>query len=272
MINPNNLIKLDEIKTNGETLRVDYLPSYDEEDYDLSNPKDFAKYIRDIKSEIRNSFEYREMIKYLRSYGGMDHSGLNPNVSNIDSNRVKIEIHHTPFTLEDIVKIVYEKRLFYHQDLSLEMVAKEVMSLHYMNMIGMFPLSSTEHEMVHNGYLFIPPNSVYGDYTKFIGKYKDFINEEELETIEDIERYNITFNPSIQNQILSQSNVYLDTDRVYDKPQLDTMKDAMSNRIDTIKNNMYSLPILNENTKEPELIQGLIPMDDNTGEGEDDYE
>ena len=56
LINPNNLIKLDEIKTDGETLRVDYLPPYEQEDYDLSNPKDFTKCIRDVKSEIRSSF------------------------------------------------------------------------------------------------------------------------------------------------------------------------------------------------------------------------
>lgn len=267
MINPNNLIKLDEIKTDGETLRVDYLPPYDQEDYDLSNPKDFAKYIRDVKSEVRQSFEYREMIKYLRNYGGMNHSGLNPNISNNDSNKVKIEIHHTPYTLEDVVEAVYEKRLFYHQDLDIQMVAKEVMSLHYMAMIGLFPLSSTEHEMVHNGYLYIPPNDVFGNWEAFKSKYGDFMDDEDKETIEDIVEYQKVFNPEKQNEILGQSNVYLDTTNVYEIPQLDTLKDSMTNRIDTIKNNMYSLPILNEEIQEPKMKPAFIPL-----EGYDDGE
>ena len=246
LINPNNLIKLDEIKTDGETLRVDYLPPYEQEDYDLSNPKDFAKFIRDVKSEIRSSFEYREMVKYLRNYGGMNHSGLNPNVSNNDSSKVKIEIHHTPYTLEDITKAVYEKRLFYHQDLSLEMVAKEVMSLHYLAMVGLFPLSSTEHD-------------------------GDFMDEEDNETIEDIKEYEKVFNVEKQNEILSQANIYVDASNVYDIPQLDTLKDSMSNRIDTIKNNMYSLPVLGEDKiEEPKMKPAFIPLegydDGNVGE------
>lgn len=271
LINPNNLIKLDEIKTDGETLRVDYLPPYEQEDYDLSNPKDFAKFIRDVKSEIRSSFEYREMVKYLRNYGGMNHSGLNPNVSNNDSSKVKIEIHHTPYTLEDITKAVYEKRLFYHQDLSLEMVAKEVMSLHYLAMIGLFPLSSTEHEMVHNGYLYIPPNDVFGNWELFKSKYRDFMDEEDNETIEDIKEYEKVFNVEKQNEILSQANIYIDASNVYDIPQLDTLKDSMSNRIDTIKNNMYSLPVLGEDKiEEPKMKPAFIPLegydDGNVGE------
>ena len=68
MINPVNLIKLDDAKDgNGRTFHIGELPDYEQEDYDLSNPKDFDRYIKDVKSEVRGSFEYREMVKYLRS-------------------------------------------------------------------------------------------------------------------------------------------------------------------------------------------------------------
>ena len=150
MINPVNLIKLDDIRdSSGKTFHIGQLPDYDQEDYDLANPKDFERYIKDVKSEVRGSFEYREMVKYLREYCGMDRSGLNPDITNNDSKRVKIEIHHTPFVLEDIVRIVYEKRLANHEDLSVEMVAKEVMACHYRCIIGLYPLTATEHELVH---------------------------------------------------------------------------------------------------------------------------
>ena len=172
MINPVNLIKLDDAKDgNGRTFHIGELPDYEQEDYDLSNPKDFDRYIKDVKSEVRGSFEYREMVKCLREYGGMDRSGISPNISNTDSKHVKIEIHHTPFVLEDIVRIVYEKRLHNHEDLSVQMVAKEVMECHYRCIVGLYPLTATEHELVHNGYLFIPPSEVFGRYDLFMQQY-----------------------------------------------------------------------------------------------------
>lgn len=247
MINPINIIKLDDIRdSDGKTFHIGQLPDYDQEDYDLSNPKDFGRYIKDVKSEVRGSFEYREMIKYLRNYGGMDRSGLNPNISNTDNSRVKIEIHHTPFVLEDIVKIVYEKRLFYHEDISIQAVAKEVMECHYRCIIGLYPLTATEHELVHSGYLFIPPEDVFGRYDLFLKDYDQFIDDEDKSTIEEIESYSESFDNTDQNRILAQSNVYIDSEGAYQVPQLSQLGDAMSNRIDTIRNNMYLLPILDE--------------------------
>ena len=44
MINPVNLIKLDDAKDgNGRTFHIGELPDYEQEDYDLSNPKDFDR-------------------------------------------------------------------------------------------------------------------------------------------------------------------------------------------------------------------------------------
>ena len=249
MINPINLIQIEDVRdSNGTTLKVEELPPYDQEDYDLSNGKDFAKFIKDVKAEVRNSFEYREMVKYLKEYGGMDRSGTNPNISNSDSNRVKIEIHHTPFVLEDIVKIVYEKRLFYHENLSVEMVAKEVMECHYKLLIGLYPVTATEHELLHNGYLYIPPQNVFGRYDLFVTLYKPFIDPELLETLEDVEEHQKVFNPSNQNKLLEQSNIYIDPRQAYNIPKLDVLKDNMSGRISTIKDNMYQLPTLDDHS------------------------
>ena len=248
MINPVNLIKLDDVKDgNGRTFHIGELPEYEQEEYDLSNMKDFEKYIKEIKSEVRNSFEYREMIKYLREYGGMDRSGINPMISNTDSNRIKIEIHHTPLVLEDIVKIVYEKRSYYHEDLSVQMVAKEVMECHYKCIVGLYPLTATEHELVHNGYLFIPPSDVFGRYDLFLKQYDQFIDSNDKKTIQDIQQHEKSFDPKEQDQILSQSNIYLDAKDTYQTPCLNEFGNNMYQRIDTIYNNMYTLPVMNEN-------------------------
>lgn len=250
MINPINLIKLDEVKdSKGSTFHVGKLPDYDQEDYDLSNPKDFERFIKDVKSEVRGSFEYREMVKYLRNNAGMDRSGLSPDISNTDSKHIKIEIHHTPFTLEDIVRTVYEKRLFYHQDLSLEMVAKEVMECHYKCIVGLYPLTATEHELTHNGYLFIPPSNVFGRYDLFMKEYEQFLDPNDKETIEEIEAHEQSYDPKEQSQILAQSNIYIDPNGAYEVPMLGQFKDAVAKRIDTIRDNMYTLPVMSEQSK-----------------------
>lgn len=267
MINPMNLIKVDDIRDKqGKTFHIGELAEYDTEDYDLANPKDFGRFIKDVKSEVRNSFEYRELIKYLREYGGMDRSGLNPNISNSDGGRVKIEIHHTPFVLEDIVKIVYEKRRFYHEDISVQMVAKEVMECHYKCIVGLYPLTATEHELVHNGYLFIPPTDVYGDYKRFMNAYSQFIDDEDKQTIEEIEAYGESFKKEEQDKLLVQSNIYLDPAGAYALPDLNQLSNLMQNRIETVKNNMYSLPTLNETKNEqqkPKMIEAIYFVDEN---------
>lgn len=269
MMNPNvSLIKLDDVKdSKGQTFHIGELPEIeDTQNYDLNNPKEVTRFIKDVKSEVRTSFEYRELIRYLKEYGGFDRSGISENISNSDGSKVKIEIHHTPLTIEDIVKIIYEKRRFYHEDLSLESVAKEVMECHYKGIVGLYPLTATEHELVHNGYLFIPPKDVFGRYDLFVSTYSQFMEPEDKETLEEIEEYGKNFDTTEQNKILAQSNIYIDPAGAYELPRLNIIKDAFVNRIKTIKNNMYSLPILDEQVQEKELeMKEVIFFVDNDG-------
>ena len=100
-----NLVKLDDIRdSNGKTFHIGELPEIeDTQNYDLNNPKDLERFIKDVKSEVRTSFEYRELIRYLKEYAGFDRSGISQNISNSDGSKVKIEIHHYPFTLYDSI-------------------------------------------------------------------------------------------------------------------------------------------------------------------------
>lgn len=246
MINPINLMKLDNLTdSNGKIFRITDLPPYDTEDYDLSDGKDFSKYLKDIEKVVRGSFEYREMIKYLRDYCEMSRPGNFENMSGLDS-RIKIEIHHTPFTLFDICKIVYDKRAFYHEDLSIDMVAKEVMELHYKQLVGLYPLTQSEHELVHNQYLFIPTDKIWGRYDLFVSLYQQFIDPDLLDTLSSIEEYSKLYNEEQQKKLLSQSNIYIDPNGAYALPMFDSIKENVSNRIDMIKQNYYILPTLQE--------------------------
>ena len=112
LYNPN------EIYTNSlDVIKIDDLPPYEIQDYDVFNEKDFKKYVNDVKKTVRNSLEYRQYIQYLRNYMNLNEDSFFENINNMDNSKVKIEIHHTPYSLEDIVLTVFNKRVFYNEDL-----------------------------------------------------------------------------------------------------------------------------------------------------------
>ena len=82
------------------------IPDFELEDYDLMDDKDREKYINDLERCVRSSFEYRQMIQYLRDYMNMNSCAFMPNVTNETGRKVRIEIHHSPFTLRDICCII----------------------------------------------------------------------------------------------------------------------------------------------------------------------
>lgn len=194
---------------NANVMVINDIPVYDTEDYDLFNEKDFKKYIDDIERMVRSSKEYRDYIQYLRMYMDMNASAFLKNVTNIDTTKIKIEIHHTPFTLFDITLTVFNKRSRLSQSLDIEMVAKEVAYLHYFLYVGLIPLSKTEHKLVHNQALFIPLNLVLGKFEDFIEMYNKDIPEDAMaryNTYVDMTKH---YNSTMNTEILQINPTYL---------------------------------------------------------------
>jgi len=234
--------------------------------YNLTDDKEYKKFIKDVKGVVRKSFEYRQFINYLRENMNMDKCAFLYRVSNAEGFDIKIEIHHYPFSLEDIVEIVVRKRSFYQEDMSVFMVAKEVMSLHYKMMIGLIPLSETVHELNHNHRLFIPVDKVMGRYKLFVEAYKQFITPEQLETLSRIEEYTMKHSDINDTTIIEQNRLTYNTmPSEYQLPQFGNINENMVKRLEDIKSNNYLLPIANdiiENTKQ-EVICPLIFHDNN---------
>lgn len=228
----------DIVSLTGESLEFN-----DDELYDLNSDKDFKKYISDIEKDVRGSWEYKHFIQFLRNNMDMNKCSFLPYVSNVDSTKIRIEIHHSPFTLWDICVIIFNKRKFYNEDLRVQAVAKEVAICHYNLLVGLIPLSETIHQLVHNGFLFIPSDLVMGRYNLFVDYYKEFIATELLDSLEEIEAYSRVYNESIFNkEILSQKSIIIDPGNTYTLPSMENISIAMKNRIDEIKNNYYALP------------------------------
>lgn len=255
MINAEYMNKVENIYVDGTSsvFEINSMDRFDSEQYDIYDQKDYARFIKDTETVCRTSFEYRQLINYLRYSEGMNTCTFLNNITNVDSNKVKIEIHHSPLTLFDIVSAVIKRRLHCKESIDIFNISKEILWLHYMGYVGLVPVSESVHELIHNQYIFVPTNLVRGNWREFVTRYYDYIapevidaidNAEEMtkEWLEDISKENNIVDQ--QMQIFNLHTTYIkfkDIDRTVQIPEA---KDTIKDRISTLKNQkkrMYRL-------------------------------
>ena len=229
MRDPNNIVYIENNDSDYDYLKITTLEPVNTNVYDLMDEKDTKRYFADIERRVRQSFEYRKFVNYLRENMDMNKCSIYENVSNAESFNIKIHIHHEPITLYDIVVTIYNKRKFYHEDLSIFMVAKEVMYIHYCLMVGLIPLAETVHELVHNQYLFIPTTKVFGHYKAFMEQYNDFLPDGLEETLKEIEKASEEYTDQLQ--VLEKHYIYLDTGEIQKSPDLVKLEQDLRQRI-----------------------------------------
>lgn len=188
---PNNIMNLQPGIDEHRTINI--IPEYHRENYDLNDQKQFIKYIKAIELDIRKSIEYQQFISYIKEYAGMNRCTYLPMVSCEDTYKIRIELHHEPLTLYDIVMAIYKKRVAFRESLDEFMVAKEVMYVHYKLNVGLIPVCETIHELIHSQYLFVPTYVVFGKYKEFVKAYEAYIEPETLNTLSKIEKISETF-------------------------------------------------------------------------------
>ena len=152
----------------------------------LKNEKDKVKFIKNCENLIRGSEEYRDWIQYLKKYKNMNKCAIFQNLDTETMKKIKLEIHHGPFSLYDIVAIVTQK--YIKEDIPLDYfdVSDEVMRLHYENKVGLIPLSKTVHKLVHDGRIFIPLQAYYAPaIIGFVKEYEEYM-EDYKEVFRDI--------------------------------------------------------------------------------------
>ena len=146
--------------------------------YDLSDEKSKRVFVDYIKKKIRSSFEYKEMISFLRRNIDMNRCSYFKKVNN-SIKGITIEIHHEPFTLEDITYIVLS--YFIDNGIAIDpaAIAEQVMLLHFQGLVGLIPVSKTVHELIGAKQIFVPINNVYGDIEEFYKRYHDYMTEDQ---------------------------------------------------------------------------------------------
>lgn len=214
-----------------DKIEITNIPQFDIADYNLTDDKEVFKYLTTVERVCRNSRCYKKLIDFLRNYVDMNKCSFYKNINNIDTSSIKIHIHHSPFTLFDIANIIYMKRMAMGESLSVPMVSKEVMYCHYNMWVGLIPLSETVHEMVHNGYLFIPTDAVYGKYKEFAEQYKDYLGPIE-NTLERLEEATKAYDYNKETKILTMNAIYIDPTGVYELPDMGTIIELLKDKID----------------------------------------
>ena len=189
------------------------LPENMEYSVTLNTDKDKVKFIKRIESILRSSMEYRDYISFLKDHINMTHCAFFNNIENAQGNKVRIEIHHEPLTLFDIVHIVLNRHLEEGIPINDLFIADEVMLLHYKNQVGLIPLSKSIHQIIHHGNdLVIPLNLVYGEYKTFIDEYSDYIDREIIEKLELKIAETKTINSEKMVEKLTPKYLYVEVD------------------------------------------------------------
>lgn len=174
----------------GEAMRLTTIVKPADMDYyiNFDNPKEKKKFIDRCEKVIRSSLEYKDYIKFLRENADMTQCAFFNHINTKEMRRVKIEIHHEPFTLYDYVTLVVDRMINAGEKLNDLLVADEVMELHYSNMVGLIPLTRTIHQIVHSketNKLIIPVNLCYGNYMAFLQKYESECSEDVINDLYD---------------------------------------------------------------------------------------
>lgn len=269
MINAEYMNKIENTFSDNQASVVEFseLTYFDAEQYDLYDQKDYGKFIQDIERSVRMSYEYRSLINYLRETEGMNQCTFLTNVTNVDSTKVKIEIHHAPYSLFDIVSAVVKKRLHNNESIDIFDCAKEVMYLHYMGIVGLVPVSETVHELIHNGYIFVPLNVIRGNFRKFIDMYYDYISPDCLDALDNAEEMTKEYLDDISgvnNQVAQQQaifNIHQTYVRIQNRNSSQSIppgRDIIKGRITQLKANkktMYKLVRFNETKEDKENMQ-----------------
>ena len=247
----NNIISLkknDNIVLASKENRNNVLESYYFTDF--MNSKRIKRFIKSVESRIRKSDEYKHYLYYLNEEQQLTHCSILGNIKNCDAT---LEFHHYPFTLYDICEIVINKHILEKTNFNSFTIVKEVLDLHFDNVIGLVKLSKTIHELVHNGNLFIKLESVFGDVNEFINTFYNYIPLETIEKYNEIVKMNSL--EGIDESIIEVKT--LSNNSIQALPTIDTNIEEHSNSDEKETSELIGISISNnpfDDTSDTDII------------------
>lgn len=167
------------INENGETTfnYKDSLFSISNKQNTFFDESDKKRFIKNVERIIRSTIEYTSLIQYIRENLELNYCSI---LNTLDTKDVSIELHHTPFTLYELVEIVINKYESQNYMFNSLLIATEILDLHYNNLIGLTPLSKSIHQLVHSKQIIIHKDQVIGRIHLFYDKYKEYMSDDHI--------------------------------------------------------------------------------------------
>ena len=143
---------------------------------DVFDETNLKKFIKSVERTVRSSKEYKRYIENLRTnVHALNYDTIMSNISNTDT---ALEFHHYPLSLYEISEILILDHLANKDNITSFSIAKEIMEYHFKNKIGLVSLTKTNHELAHDGALFLHKNQIFGKYEEFINEHPNGISME----------------------------------------------------------------------------------------------
>lgn len=140
-----------------------------------------AKYIKYLERLVRGSQELKDYLSFLKENAEMNDCAIFAGVNREDC---RIEIHHFPFSLFDITRIVLDDALANNEDVSSFTIVGRVVLEHYLGHVGLIPLSLTAHELAHSGSITLSLKNVTGDWQAFVKKFAYVMTKDDSERLQ----------------------------------------------------------------------------------------
>ena len=165
------------------------------------------KFITYTKRLIRTDDRYDEYLYWLREIYGLTFCQIHPHIdiNNLNTKVKKgalVEMHHHPFTLEDICMIIGKYMLENNLELSTFTLANKVLLEHRLYNISTVMLCKNCHKLADAGKLFIPIDMTFGNIKNFIKKYGIYMNIQQKKLYNDYIKKNRTYKGVIDDDYL----------------------------------------------------------------------
>jgi hypothetical protein len=173
-----------EVKSNVESLELysdNYPFSLSLRISNFENESDYKKFIKGCERLVRSCVEYRHWKRYIIDVLQINECMITK--EKIDD--VTIEVHHHLPSMYVLVCGLVNRRIDKSEEFCSFDIAQEAIELHFQNKIGYVTLLKSMHEKFHNGKLGIPIAFVKGYYKYFINNFSKFLDETDLEKIEE---------------------------------------------------------------------------------------
>ena len=152
----------------------------------FENSADLNKFVKNCEKLLRGSNEYSLWRSYI-----IDVLGVNTcAITNELMSECTVEVHHHIPSLFSLLKAIILKKIEHTEEFSTFDICLEGIKLHFQNKIGFVPLVKSIHEKFHNGFLTVPIGLVLGDYNYILAEYGAFMDDEDMDTIQ--QRLSIT--------------------------------------------------------------------------------